>query len=236
VAAQTNLQLIGELVRSGWNAADLKRIDASYSLATRSLGHLFRPDGRPFVAHLCGTASLVAREGASPDTIVAALLHAIFAQGHMARNGGASAANKRAVADVAGTRAVEIILAYDALPWKSEPILKLANSGTPPVGLQREALLIRLANEADDNVDGAAALSSKQRYAGRPDLLEAVDKLAGLLEAPGLAVALRTGLAQADQLNLPASFSARPAASFAGAPPKHGLRHAIDRIRRAVQV
>ncbi|MGL6043081.1 MAG: hypothetical protein ACRC1J_04095 [Sandaracinobacteroides sp.] len=230
--AQTNVQLFAELARAGWSIADLQRAEAAYWFAIPKLGSRIRSDGRPFLSHLCGTASLAARAGAGPDTVMAALLHAVFAQGRMARAGGASPANRASVASVAGEDAVSIILAYDAQEWNDTEIRLLAQSPFAIAGLKREALLIRLANEADDAADGAAAFSGKQRYLSRPDLLDGIDRIAAGIGTPSLAAALRHGLAQADGLDLPQSDARKLCKSFSIEPSPPLWLRAARRARK----
>jgi (p)ppGpp synthase/HD superfamily hydrolase len=230
MTAQTNVQLLGQLARNGWSEADLARADAAYRLIMPLFGNRYRPDGRPFLCHLCGTASLVAAAGRAPDTVVAALLHAVFAQGRLAETGGASDANRAMVAEIAGEGPVEIILAYDALRWTAERILGLEAEDL--AAAEREALVIRLANEADDNADGAAAFSEKQRYVGKTDLLEAIDRIAARLDVPELALALRRGLAEAGDLTLPPGARAQHRGSFDIRPRAPLWRRAARRAKR----
>ena len=61
--AQTNLQLYNQIYDAGWSAADLAAARTVYELDVQLFAGRFRPNGKPFVAHLVGVASLVERFG-----------------------------------------------------------------------------------------------------------------------------------------------------------------------------
>jgi (p)ppGpp synthase/HD superfamily hydrolase len=61
--AQTNLQLDRQLDRVGWPVDDRVRVAAAYDLAARLFTGQYRPNGKTFVAHVCGTASIAQLAG-----------------------------------------------------------------------------------------------------------------------------------------------------------------------------
>lgn len=50
--AQTNLQLYNQLYDTRWSAADLAAARTVYELDVQLFAGRFRPNGKPFVAHL----------------------------------------------------------------------------------------------------------------------------------------------------------------------------------------
>jgi hypothetical protein len=58
--AQTNLQLFHQLRNAGYDEADLVCIHQAYQLACQVFTGFFRGSGKPFIAHLVGTASILA--------------------------------------------------------------------------------------------------------------------------------------------------------------------------------
>src|SRR5687767_15961282 len=79
--AQTNLQLYTQLRRAGYTAEQLVPVRAGYDLAMQLFSASFRGSGKPLLAHLVGTASILAAIGQSRDIVLAGLLHAAYALG-----------------------------------------------------------------------------------------------------------------------------------------------------------
>src|SRR5262249_52556405 len=79
--AQTNLRPYEELREAGRPAEELLGARRAYDLAARLFAGQYRATGKPFVAHLVGVASIVARLGERQAVVVAALLHAAYDQG-----------------------------------------------------------------------------------------------------------------------------------------------------------
>ncbi len=229
--AQTNVQLITQLIGSDMPEPVLLRVDAAYRFLIPLFADRFRCDGRPFLAHLCGTCGLVAEVTDDADTIVASLLHAIFAQGRLARSGGPTRANRARVVAIAGPGPVALILAYQQLSWRPQTVHALARSTEPIDSRSRSVLLIRLANEAEEHADGASAFGAKSRYAGEPGLLDAIDAIDRRLGTTGLAQRLRDGVAAGGHLAVPPAIRRSTAASFDAT--SHRLADIIGRVRRA---
>lgn len=76
--AQTNLQLYNQLRRADWSGAELARARAAYELGMSLFSGQYRANGKPFLAHLVGTASILATFRQSPEVVVAGLIHAAF--------------------------------------------------------------------------------------------------------------------------------------------------------------
>src|SRR5690349_4857301 len=81
VAAQTNVMLYRQLHQIGYGSESLARVRAAYEFAAELFAGRFRACGRPFLAHLVGTTSILAEIGAAEIIVVAGLLHAAYEQG-----------------------------------------------------------------------------------------------------------------------------------------------------------
>ena len=79
--AQTNLQLHAQLLDLGCSIEDREYLAAGYRLAADLFSGQYRGSGKPFVAHLVGTASILAATKASATVVAAGLLHAAYDQG-----------------------------------------------------------------------------------------------------------------------------------------------------------
>ncbi len=76
--AQTNLELYAQVIECGYGEQQRSRLADAYHFALQQVFPLARGSGKPFIAHLVGTASLVLASGCSDDWVIAALLHALY--------------------------------------------------------------------------------------------------------------------------------------------------------------
>jgi hypothetical protein len=79
--AHTNTALFRQLAAAGWTSADLDLAHRAYGLARTLVPGLFNGDGRPFVNHFVSVASLLQHYRRPPTTVIAGLLHSIYAHG-----------------------------------------------------------------------------------------------------------------------------------------------------------
>ena len=158
--AQTNLQLYAQLRASGFDTASLDQVHAAYSFAAKQCASLFRGSGKPFSCHLIGVASLCAIEGASADTIIAALLHAIY----QPRVGFAGInefnAQRSALAQQFGTYSEQLtfacfIASYDAAAHDGKPAPEHHDLSLEQL---RAVKMILLADSLEDALDAGLSL------------------------------------------------------------------------------
>lgn len=79
--AQTNVQLYNQLRHAGWSVEDLTLVRHAYSLAMRLYSGHYQADGRPFVNHSAGVASIVAHLGLPAEIVAAACIHNVYGNG-----------------------------------------------------------------------------------------------------------------------------------------------------------
>jgi (p)ppGpp synthase/HD superfamily hydrolase len=176
--AQTHLQLLNQARRAGWGDADLARAAETCTLATQLFDGRYRRNGRPFVAHVVGTASILLHVGARPDVVLAGLLHAAYDDGDSAR------ARVRAAV---GAETEALVTAYAAVPWSAAWLRERLADERPIPSEERDVLLMRVANQLEDLVDDGARHGSPRR----PRPLRNGAMLAERLGVPELARHLR---------------------------------------------
>lgn len=196
--AQTNVQLYEQMRRAGASADDVAAVARAYALAAQLFSAQFRGSGRPFLAHLVGTASILAAHGAARDVIAAGLLHAAYESGDFgAALPGPRAASRRTVRAAVGEPVEALVKAYDAVRWPPEPDLEGQLAALDP-GRARAVLTLRLANELEDALELRYAAPDKRQAV--LDGLAAAIPLADSLGLPGLARELRAARAAAQAL------------------------------------
>lgn len=241
--AQTNLDLYRQLHDCGWQRADLVRVRDGYGLAMRLFSDRFRANGKSFVAHLVGTASLLAAVGARPPVVLAGLLHAAYEQGCFADSiGGAGEEHRRIVRDAIGSDAEALVDAYYALKWTPPTIESLLGAWESVGAAQRDVLLMRVANELEDHLGLGMRLCEEGRGASGPSRDQALS-IARRIGQPELAAALAEAFREGDEaswaeaLALPRKASFRVPASDTSSGAEHlaaAFRAGRRKLRRAL--
>lgn len=143
--AQTNLELYAQAIARGYSQDQRRTLADAYLFALRQVFSLARGSGKPFIAHLVGTASLVMESGCTDDWVVAALLHALY-QRRVPFEGGLAPEERRGVlANRFGARVDELVHRYTA--FESEDLGGFTGKG---VTGEADVLTLRLADELED--------------------------------------------------------------------------------------
>jgi (p)ppGpp synthase/HD superfamily hydrolase len=79
--AQTNLQLYNQLLEQGRSLEDLALIRSAYKLASLLYSGYYQGDGKPFVCHGIGVASIAARLDLPAEFVAVGLIHNIYGNG-----------------------------------------------------------------------------------------------------------------------------------------------------------
>lgn len=193
--AQTNLQLYGQLLAAGSGMQELIAVRDAYALAAKLFAGQLRPEGRPFVCHVVGVASLLAMFDAPPTTIVAGLLHSAYSHGDFGYGKGrvtADAHNR--VRAVVGDAIERVVADYAHQRWNASVVADwIANPGRVAAE-ERRIVMIRLADTLEDALDHGLQLSAKQENPNRDIAAESLVRVATALGFPALETALRRAL------------------------------------------
>jgi hypothetical protein len=163
--AQSILELLSQLYLDGYDRSDLCLARDAYALAMRAFTGLVRPSGKLFIDHAVGTASVLHVAGAPPAITRAGLIHSIYAHGDLGRwREGISKTSRREVAAVVGTEVEELVAGYAALGWNRGTVSAIATELKTYDAIGRGVVLMRLANEVDEHLDGGVLyLSDAER-------------------------------------------------------------------------
>jgi (p)ppGpp synthase/HD superfamily hydrolase len=193
--AQTNLQLYRQLLAVGHAMQEVIAVRDAYVLAAKLFAGLLRPEGRPFVCHVVGVASLLAMVGAPRATIVAGLLHSAYSHGDFGYGKGQVAGNARnRVRAVVGDEIERVVAAYAHQRWNAAAVADWIATPGRIAAEEREIITIRLADSLEDALDLGLQLSEKQDNPNRDIAAESLVHLAAALECPALGAALRHAL------------------------------------------
>ena len=224
---QTNLQLYAQLVDLGYSDADLATVARSYELSMALFPGTYRASGKPFLAHLVGTAGIIATLRARAPVVATGLLHAAYTHGEFG-NGwlGVSNAKRARVRAAVGPEIEDLVARYTALRWAPATIPAIRARLDAMTGLERDVLLVRLANELEDHLDLGILypgdVPRRLRFM-REDLPAAVE-MAERLGYPELAESLTAAFDQIERAAISPALRRTEAESFRLPLASHRLR------------
>ena len=170
--AQTNVQLYQQLRELGWDGSELAAVARCYELAMVVVAGQYRSNGRPFVSHLSGTASVVAASGGGAVLVKTALLHSVYFESEWGDGRRGATEKRRGITrEVAGADAERLIYLYPSLIWTNGSIAGYCESSRKLTADDRALIQVRLANEIDERSD-LGLLHSERRLRDLPPMVE----------------------------------------------------------------
>jgi Guanosine polyphosphate pyrophosphohydrolases/synthetases len=215
--AQTNLQLYRQLAAEGYDAADVETVGRAHEVGLRLFPGTYRGSGKPFLAHLVGTASVLVSLRARVPVVVTGLLHAVYTHGEFG-NGwpGMTDVRRAKIRSEVGEEIEDLIARYTRLTWKRStiPRIRAGLDGMGPV--ERDVLLVRLANELEDHLD--LGILYLDNHADRREFMEtdlpATVEMAERLGFPALAKGLAETFAEVASAHVSPALQRPHAESF----------------------
>jgi (p)ppGpp synthase/HD superfamily hydrolase len=115
--AQTNIQLYNQLRRQGLRRDALVLVHRAYELLTTLYPGYYQGDGKPFVAHGVGVASILATLGQPPEIVALGVLHGVYGNADFGDcvNGGATPFRRRLVSEAVGPRIEQLVFHFTEL-------------------------------------------------------------------------------------------------------------------------
>src|SRR6185437_2663468 len=162
---QTRSELLDVARERGYTRDELATIANAYHVAQILTDGGYRPCGRPFINHLAGTASVLARYDFRAEVVAAGLLHSAYT--HAPRHAaGAGEAARMVCAALGGkgSRLERRVRAYTLREGMSAATDANFDAATLSVS-EAETLAVIAANELD------LYLSGEIRYSGRSDVM-----------------------------------------------------------------
>lgn len=159
--AQTNLQLFNQLQGAGYSEVDLRLIRNAYELTSGLYAGYFTGSGRTQIAHVVGTASILASMDAPKEVVAANLIHNVYANGDFGSvRGGATAMKRKEVSRVVGAEVEKYLYRFQELRMKPKTLLSLFSKARTLDDLDRSVLVIDLAERLEHwlNYEGGGSV------------------------------------------------------------------------------
>lgn len=158
IFANTNVQLLNQLICQGRSEQVLKRIHGAYDLAVDLYSGYFHGDGKPFVCHCVTVASILAYLKQPDDLLVAAVVHNIYTNGDFGdgEHNVITPARQARVRKVVGRRVDDLLVGFRKVRLRKSLDLVLYNFDTLNED-ERLLLLLDLADHYEKFLGGALA-------------------------------------------------------------------------------
>jgi hypothetical protein len=210
--AQTNLQLYNQLLARGFARDEVVLVRRAYELLQTLYPGFYQADGKPFVAHGVGVASIMADLDQTVDIVATALLHGVYGNADFGDGlpRGATPHRRRIVRDAVGAdieglvhRFTNLRLHPDTIERDRRDLDQLDETG-------RRLQLLAIADHLEKYVDlGVRYFGDDRDIAGwteriGPQLVEIAGELAG----PDFARTVATAFQQADAADVPGELRA----------------------------
>jgi HD domain len=197
--AQTNLQLYNQLREKGRPLNDLRLVHRAYELLAILYSGHYQADGKPFVAHGVGVASIMGELDQPTDILVAALLHNVYENADFGdgRGGAVTAARRELVRATVGNDVEELLVRFRALRVVPENVKQFCEQLPQRSELERRLICIDLADYLEKRVDlGVLYINPASGLAATPDEFgEELAAVATELGEPRLAEMLSSAFA-----------------------------------------
>ncbi|MDP9176685.1 MAG: hypothetical protein M3O61_03295 [Gemmatimonadota bacterium] len=192
--AQTNLQLYNQLRLEGRSPDDLALIRRCYELSVTLYSGAFQADGKPFVAHTTGVASIMGQLGVSSVVVGAACIHNVYGNGNFGDGQSeiASLRRRRVVGNAVGDEVEACVYRFRSLRLNSKSIGEIASRLDQLNGRDRDLVTLDLADHLEKYVDYGVLYFGDGTWV--TDFVEnhgkALIEIANRLGHPQLAIAL----------------------------------------------
>jgi hypothetical protein len=197
--AQTNIQLYNQLREKGLPLEDLIAVHRAYELLTELYSGRFQADGKPFVAHGVGIASVLAELDQPNEFLSVGLLHNIYGNGDFGdgRLGCVNASRRRLVREAVGTHIEQLLARFPDERIERQTISEIRQTLPDRGQDERRLIIVDLADYLEKCLDLGVL------YYGKNDwMLGAIDRsgadmvwLASELGEPKLAEMLSSAFA-----------------------------------------
>jgi (p)ppGpp synthase/HD superfamily hydrolase len=212
--AQTNLQLYNQLREKGLPLEDLVLVHRGYELLTTLYPAHFQADGKPFVAHGVGVASIVAGLDQPAEIVAVGLLHNVYGNADFGdgRSETATASRRHLVRAAVGGRVEELLIQFRELRIEPHNIEQARRALPLRSGVERRLICVELADYLEKYVDLGILYWDRSNWLVDADEIIGDDlvAIASELGEPRLAEMLRTAFAATARMRAEVPPELRP--------------------------
>jgi len=152
--AQTIPQLYNQLQRVGYSVGEMCCVRNAYELAMVLFSGRFQRSGKVFIAHVVGTASILASLRLPVEVVAAGLLHNVYQNGDFGDGRRCiSDARREQVRRVVGNEVEQYVAGFATLRWNSPMLSVIRDRPYDLNPIDRSVILLRLADHLEHLLD-----------------------------------------------------------------------------------
>jgi uncharacterized protein DUF6817 len=172
--AQTNIQLYNQLRERGLPLEDLIAVHRAYELCTELYSGRFQADGKPFVAHSVGVASILAELDQPSEFLSVGVLHNVYGNGDFGDglSSAVTSSRRTLVRESVGSRIDELLVRFRDVRVESQTVGEIRQALPDRDEDERRLIIVDLADYFEKCLDLGAL------YYGENDwVLGVVDRI-----------------------------------------------------------
>jgi len=206
--AQTNIQLYNQLRAAGRPLDELVSVHQAYEFLTTLYPGYFQADGKPFVAHSVGVASIVAWLDQPSDFVVVGLLHNVYGNADFGDGGEPGVTPKRAllVKEAVGEDVAGLLERFRELRIRDDTLPEIQRSLSERTETDRNLILVELADQLEKYVDLGLLYYGNDDWVHGNKIGPQLVTLANDLGKPQLAEMLSSAFAEVAAAHVPAEL------------------------------
>jgi (p)ppGpp synthase/HD superfamily hydrolase len=153
--AQTNLQLYNQLREDGFPLPALVAVHRAYDALAELYAGFYQGDGKPFVAHGVGVASIVAAIGQPAEIVVVGLLHNVYGNADFGDglDETVTPSRRRIIREAVGERVEELLGRFRHLRINRRTVADIRSALPRLDETDRRLLLVDIADHLEKYVD-----------------------------------------------------------------------------------
>jgi predicted RNA-binding protein YlxR (DUF448 family) len=194
--AQTNIQLYRQLQEKAYFQDDLLFIHNSYELAAQYFSGRFQRNGKDYIAHLVGTASVLASLSLPREVVALGLLHNVYRTADFGDGqSGVTERRRTRIIQTVGQEVEQMAARFYSFPWSPKVWTDISENPSTLSLLDRTIVILYLADTVEHGLDFGYCyydVKDAQRYSspshspllidiarklGLPDLAKALDRI-----------------------------------------------------------
>lgn len=205
--AQTNIQLYNQLREAGRPLDDLITVHRAYEFVATLYPGYYQADGKPFVAHGVGVASILACLDQPGDFLAVGLLHNVFGNADFGDGAsGVTPARARLVREAVGEEVGALLQRFRQLRIRPDTLGDIRRSLPERSETDRRLILVELADQLEKYVDLGLLYYGDKDWIDSDRMSRELVALANDLGQPRLAEMLSDGFAEAAAADVPAEL------------------------------
>ncbi|MCZ6799626.1 MAG: hypothetical protein O7F12_03980 [Nitrospirae bacterium] len=164
--AQTYLQLHHQIRRMGNSEGELDYLRGTYEFAMQVFSGYFQANGKSYLSHVVGTASILASLDVQVNIVAVGLLHNVYGNGDFGDGqSGLTSTHQKTIIQVVGEEVEAYLAAFKTMRWGPQVFPAIRDHLGEYDSVRRTVVLVHLADYLEHHLSGGLLYySDRQRH------------------------------------------------------------------------